>query len=69
MDAGTGGPRTVLPTIGRDLEALLARTKTAGAEVARTVAGTVTAFQVASFEALNLAFRRLLPGWTPSGTK
>jgi tape measure domain-containing protein len=62
MDAGTEGPRTVLPTIGRDLEALLARTKTAGAEVARTVAGTVTAFQVASFEGIELGISQAIAG-------
>jgi tape measure domain-containing protein len=56
------GPRTVLPTIGRDLEALLARTKTAGAEVARTVAGTVTAFQVASFDGIELGISQAIAG-------
>jgi hypothetical protein len=61
MDAGEG-TRTVLPTVGRDLEALLARTKTVGAEVARTVAGTVTAFQVASFEGIGLGVSQAIAG-------
>ena len=61
MDAGEG-TRTVLPSVGRDLEALLARTKTVGAEVARTVAGTVTAFQVASFEGIGLGVSQAIAG-------
>jgi hypothetical protein len=61
MDTGEG-TRTVLPSVGRDLEALLARTKTVGAEVARTVAGTVTAFQVASFEGIGLGVSQAIAG-------